>query len=310
MEDRNKENHEYDREERKSYNKDERSERSYSGRNEERYNDRNGDRNSDRREGGFDRSAYDRKPKADAEDIIYGIRVVIEAIKNKVEINKILIQKGIEKDLFEELRTILTGKDYQLQFVPVEKLNKLTVNNHQGVVAFTSPVEYQNIETLCDQWLMEGKEPCILVLDRITDVRNFGGIARTAACMGVDAILIPSKGSALVSADAVKTSAGALLSIPVCTTDVLKNSLFYLQQSGFQIVSCTEKSKISAENYSFFGPTVVVLGSEEDGISHDILKMSDVRLMLPMAGTIASLNVGVAAGMLLYERLKQVKASK
>lgn len=273
-------------------------------------------RNNDRGDrGGFQRrdnggQRFERKPKADAEDIVYGIRAVIEAIKSEVDINKILIQKGIDKELFEELRTILTGKDYQLQFVPVEKLNKLTVNNHQGVIAFTSPVGYSNIEELSDQWLSEGKEPCILVLDRITDVRNFGGIARTAACMGVDAILIPSKGSALISSDAIKTSAGALHSIPVCKTDLLKDSLFYLQQSGFQIVSCTEKSKISVENYSFFGPTAIILGSEEDGISHDLLKMSDARLSIPMAGSIASLNVGVATGMILYERLKQVKAAK
>jgi 23S rRNA (guanosine2251-2'-O)-methyltransferase len=126
--------------------------------------------------------------------------------------------------------------------------------------------------------------------------------------MGVDAILIPSKGSALVTADAVKTSAGALHTIPVCKSDLLKNSLFYLQQLGFQVVSCTEKSKISVENYQFFGPTAIVLGSEEDGISHDILKLSDARLSIPMAGKIASLNVGVASGMILYERLKQVKA--
>lgn len=273
------------------------------------YNKKN---DREERGGGFNRDNknFERKPKEDPSDIIYGIRVVIEAIKNEVEINKILIQKGIDKDLFEELRTALIGKEYQLQFVPVEKLNKLTANNHQGVIAFTSPVEYQNIEELCDKWLSEGKEPCVLVLDRITDVRNFGGIARTAACMGVDAILVPSKGSALVSADAMKTSAGALNSIPVCKTDLLKNSLFYLQQSGFQIVSCTEKTKVSAESYAFFGPTAIIVGSEEDGISHDLLKMSDVRLSIPMAGDISSLNVGVATGMILYERLRQVKAAK
>ena len=261
--------------------------------------------------GKFQRSenqrTFERKPKADAEDIIYGIRAVIEAIRNNAEINKILIQKGIDKALFDELRTELTGKDYQLQYVPVEKLNKLTVNNHQGVVAFVSPIAYQNIETLCDQWLSEGKEPCVLVLDRITDVRNFGGIARTAACMGVDAILVPAKGGALISADAVKTSAGALNAIPVCKTDLLKESLFYLQQSGFQIVACTEKTKISVENYAFFGPTAIIMGSEEDGISNDIMKMADARVSIPMAGTISSLNVGVAAGMVLFERLRQMR---
>ncbi len=279
----------------------------YNKKDERRENDfRKKDSDSRDFDGG---KTYERKPKKDAEDIIYGIRSVIEAVKNEVEINKILIQKGIDKDLFEELRTILTGKEYHLQFVPVEKLNKLTINNHQGVVAFVSPLEYQNIEELCDKWLSEGKEPCILVLDRITDVRNFGGIARTAACMGVDAILIPSSGGALVSSDAIKTSAGALNAIPVCKTDLLKESLFYLQQSGFQLVSCTEKSKISVENYAFFGSTAIIVGSEEDGISHDLLKMSDARLSVPMAGSISSLNVGVATGMILFERLRQIKSN-
>lgn len=272
------------------------------------YNDRP---NRGERSGKIQRSentrSFERKPKADAEDIIYGIRAVIEAIRNNAEINKILIQKGIDKALFDELRAVLTGKEYQLQYVPVEKLNKLTVNNHQGVVAFVSPIAYQNIEALCDQWLAEGKEPCVLVLDRITDVRNFGGIARTAACMGVDAILVPAKGGALITADAVKTSAGALNAIPVCKTDLLKDSLFYLQQSGFQIVACTEKTKISVENYSFFGPTAIIMGSEEDGISNDIMKMADARVSIPMAGKISSLNVGVAAGMVLFERLRQVR---
>lgn len=265
----------------------------------------NNDRDRGQRDG-FKKDGF-RKEKQDPEDLIYGIRAVIEAVKNEVELNRILIQKGMDKDLFSELKDTLAGKDFQLQFVPIEKLNKITSSNHQGVIAYTSPVVYQNIETLADQWLTEGKEPCILVLDRITDVRNFGGIARTAACMGVDAIVIPSRGSATVTADAVKTSAGALYTIPVCKSDLLKESIFYLQQSGFQIVSCTEKSKISVEKYNFFGPTVIILGSEEDGISHDLLKLSDVRLSAPMAGDIASLNVGVATGMILYERLRQMK---
>jgi 23S rRNA (guanosine2251-2'-O)-methyltransferase len=248
---------------------------------------------------------FERRERKDALDIVYGIRAVIEAIRSQQDINKILIQKGIDKALFDELRTELQGKDYQLQYVPVEKLNKLTVNNHQGVIAFTSPLAYHNIEALCDEWLAAGKEPCVLVLDRITDVRNFGGIARTAACMGVDAILIPAKGSALLSSDAIKTSAGALNSLPVCKTDLLKDSLFYLQQSGFQLVACTEKSKSAIDSYAFFGPTAIIMGSEEDGISNDILKMVDARLSIPMSGSIASMNVGVAAGMILYERLRQ-----
>lgn len=283
------------------------------------YNDEKQDNRADfKRDNKRDNNRYDntqrdgntfgRKEKADPEDLIYGVRSVIEAIKNEVELNRILILKGMEKELFSELKDALAGKDFQLQFVPIEKLNKITSSNHQGVVAFTSPVVYQKIEDLADKWATEGKEPCVLVLDRITDVRNFGGIARTAACMGVDAILIPSSGSANVTADAVKTSAGALHAIPVCKTDLLKESLFYLQQSGYQIVSCTEKSKMNVSSYNFFGPTAIVVGSEENGIMNDLLKMSDVKLMIPMVGEIGSLNVGVATGMILYERLRQQKS--
>lgn len=264
--------------------------------------DRDRDRSGDR----FGRSDF-RKEKEEPKDVIYGIRAVIEAIKSEVELNRILIQKGMDKELFTELKDTLAGKDFQLQFVPVEKLNSITSANHQGVIAYISPIAYQNIETLTEQWLSEGKEPCILVLDRITDVRNFGGIARTAACMGVDAILIPAHGSATVTADAIKTSAGALLQIPVCKTELLKDSLFFLQQSGFQLVACTEKSKTSTAQYNFFGPTAIILGSEENGITSDLIKMSDAKLSIPMTGDIASLNVGVATGMILYERLRQLK---
>ena len=249
-----------------------------------------------------------RREKPEPKDIIYGIRAVIEAIRTDVELNRILIQKGMDKDLFTELKEALKGKEFQLQFVPIEKLNSITTNNHQGVIAYISPVAYQEIEQLVEGWLAEGKEPCILVLDRITDVRNFGGIARTAACMGVDAILIPNQGSATVTADAIKTSAGALLHIPVCKTTLLKDSLFYLQQSGFQLVACTEKSRQKIDDYQFFGPTAIIMGSEENGITSDLIKMSDAKVAIPMLGEISSLNVGVATGMILYERLRQLKA--
>ena len=164
------------------------------------------------------KETYKRKERT---DIIYGIHPVIEAINADRELNKIMIQKGISKDVFHDLKEALAGKNFQLQFVPAEKINSLTTGNHQGVVAFVTPIEYQNIETLVDEMLLADKKPCILVLDRITDVRNFGAIARTAECEGVDAILIPSKGSALVSSDAMKASAGALNRIPVCKSDNL-----------------------------------------------------------------------------------------
>jgi 23S rRNA (guanosine2251-2'-O)-methyltransferase len=239
-------------------------------------------------------------------DVIFGIRAVIEAIKSEREINKILIQKGMNKELFMELKDALAGKDFFLQYVPVEKINRVTPENHQGVLAYVSPIEYGNIETFVDEKMEKGEKVSVLVLDRITDVRNFGAIARTAECMGMDVILIPSKGSALVTADAVKTSAGALNRIPVCKTDDLKNSVFYLQQSEFRIVSCTEKGNVPLHDTNFRGSVAIIFGSEEDGITSDLLNMSDIKAKIPMIGEIASLNVGVAVGMTLYERTRQL----
>lgn len=269
---------------------------------------RSDDRRDDRR--GYDRRNFDQdqKPryeKKEDADVIFGVRAVIEAIKAKREINKIMIQKGMNKELFNELKEALKGNDYNLQFVPIEKLNAITRQNHQGVVAYSSPVEYRNIEEIVDEKMEKGEKICVLVLDRITDVRNFGGIARTAECQGVDAILIPAKGSALVTSDAIKTSAGALNRIPVCKTDDLKNSLFYLQQSGIRLIACTEKAKSNLYETNLRGNIAVIMGSEENGITQDLINMSDIDTKIPMRGAIASLNVGVAAGMLLYEKTRQ-----
>lgn len=238
-------------------------------------------------------------------DLIYGVRAVIEAIKADREINKIMIQKGMDKELFMELKEELKGKDFQLQFVPREKLDGLTDNNHQGVVAQVSPIEYHDIEPLVEGLIEEGKKPFILVLDRITDVRNFGAIARTAECEGVDAILVPTKGSAQVNADAVKTSAGALNRIKVCRTDNLKDSLFYIQQCGIRLVACTEKSKVPLYETNLRGSVAIIMGSEKDGVTQDLINMADISCRIPMRGEIASLNVGVAAGMAMYEKLRQ-----
>lgn len=247
---------------------------------------------------------YERVKKT-PEDVIFGVRAVIEAIKAERDINKILIQKGMNKELFNELKDALKGKDHPLQFVPVQKLDAVTDGNHQGVIAYISPITYGNIETLVEELIEKGEKPFILVLDRITDVRNFGGIARTAECQGVDAILIPTKGSASVTPDAVKTSAGALNRIPVCKTDDLKNSLFYLQQLGMRVVACTEKSKIPLYETNLRGSVAVIFGSEEDGITSDLLNLADIKSAIPMIGEIASLNVGVAVGMVLYEKTRQ-----
>jgi 23S rRNA (guanosine2251-2'-O)-methyltransferase len=247
----------------------------------------------------------DKYPRKEKKDVIFGIHPVIEAIKSDQELNKILIQKGIEKEHFRELKELLAGKDYNLQFVPVQKLNKLTSGNHQGVVAYVTPIAYQNIEELVDQWMEKEQKVCILILDRITDVRNFGAIARSAECQGVDAIVIPSKGSALVSSDAVRTSSGALSRIPVCKTDNLKDTLFYIQQSGIRLISCTEKSALPLHVINLRGSVGIIMGSEENGITSDLINLSDVRAKIPMHGEIQSLNVGVATGIILYEKMRQ-----
>lgn len=247
----------------------------------------------------------DKYPRKEKKDVIFGIHPVLEAIKSEQELNKILIQKGIEKELFRELKEALAGKDYNIQFVPVQKLNKLTSGNHQGVVAYVTPIEYQNIEVLVDGWMEKEQKICILVLDRITDVRNFGAIARSAECQGVDAIVIPSKGSALVSSDAVRTSSGALSRIPVCKTDNLKNTLFYMQQSGIRLIACTEKASLPLHEINLRGSIAIIMGSEENGITSDLINLSDVRTKIPIHGEIASLNVSVATGIILYEKMRQ-----
>ena len=239
------------------------------------------------------------------DDFIFGVRAVIEAVKAGRVLNKIFIQKGMNKELFLELKDALADGSYQLQFVPVEKLNSYTDQNHQGVVALTSPIEYYNIEEVVEGLLADDKKPFILALDRITDVRNFGAIARTAECEGVDAILIPSKGSAQVTADAIKTSAGALNRLKVCKTDSLKDSLFYVQQCGVRLVACTEKSNVPLYEANLMGAVAVIMGSEKDGITSDLINLADISCRIPMRGKIASLNVGIATGMVLYEKLRQ-----
>jgi len=243
--------------------------------------------------------------KKTSDNLVFGVHSVIEAVKSGKAINRIWIQKNMNKDLFLELKKELNGKEYALQFVPIEKINSLVQGNHQGVVADISPVEYGQIEPFVEDLLAKNEKPFILVLDRITDVRNFGAIARTAACQGVDAILIPDKGSALITPDAIKTSAGALHHLPVCKTKSLKDSLFYLQQCGLRVVACTEKGEVPLYETNLRGSVAVILGSEENGITQDLINLADVRAKIPMFGDISSLNVGVAAGMVLYEKTRQ-----
>ncbi len=236
---------------------------------------------------------------------IFGIRVIIEAIEAGKEIDKILIKRGIDNELSKELFTLLRSRNIPYQFVPVQKIDRITRKNHQGALAFISPINFQNIEETVTSLYEQGENPFIVILDGVTDVRNFGAITRTAECAGVNAILVPSKGSAQINADAVKTSAGALHNIPVCRTDNLKKSINLLKNSGLTIISATEKASEEYYTSDYKGPIAIVLGAEDKGISNDIIKISDNLVKIPIKGKINSLNVSVAAGVLIYEALKQ-----
>src|SRR5688572_5643145 len=218
-------------------------------------------------------------------NLIFGIRAVIEAIDADKAIDKILLQKGLSNELYNQLRKALAGKDIPFQFVPPEKLKRLTDNkNHQGVVAYIAEVVYSDAEELLAKVFEKGKIPMVLILDRITDVRNFGAIARTAECAGVDFIIIPSRGAAQINGDAIKTSAGALHRIKVCREDNLKDTITELKEAGLQIVACHEKTDKLIYDADFSKPTALIVGSEENGISGEYVKRSDAQVKIPMAG--------------------------
>jgi 23S rRNA (guanosine2251-2'-O)-methyltransferase len=238
-------------------------------------------------------------------DMIFGIRAVIEAIQAGKEIDKVLLRRDMTSDLSRELFAAMNGLQIAVQYVPLEKLNKMTVKNHQGAIAFISPVAYQRIEDIIPGIYEEGRMPFIVVLDGVTDVRNFGAIGRTCECAGVDAIVIPTKGGASINADAVKTSAGALLTIPVCREANLGNALKYLVSSGIKLVAASEKASKNYTEASMTEPIALIMGSEDEGVSQDFLRLCDEKVSIPMLGTIDSLNVSVAAGVLIYEAVRQ-----
>lgn len=238
-------------------------------------------------------------------DIIYGIRPIIEAIENGKEINKIFIQKDIHGELIGELKALIRARKLSFQIVPKEKLNRLTRKNHQGVVCSISPSHYHKIEMLLPQIYETGKTPLLLILDRITDVRNFGAIARSALCSGVDAIVIPTHQSAMINSDAIKTSAGALTKLPVCRERNLIDCVRYLQESGLQVFAASERASDPLYLADFTAPTAIVMGSEEKGILPAILKQVNAMIKIPLQGPIASLNVSVASGVILFEAIRQ-----
>lgn len=237
-------------------------------------------------------------------EMIFGVRAVIEALQAGKEIDKILIKRDIQSDLSKELFAALKGTTIPVQRVPIERLNRITKKNHQGVVAFISPVTYQLTEQLVPFLFEEGKNPFFIMLDGVTDVRNFGAIARTCECAGVDALIIPNRDSVSVNADAIKTSAGALHKLPVCRELNLTATLRYLKESGFRIIAATEKGDYNYTEADYSGPLCIIMGAEDKGVSYDNLALCDEWVKIPMRGTIESLNVSVAAGILIYEAIR------
>lgn len=238
-------------------------------------------------------------------ELIYGTRAVIEAIHAGKEIEKIMIQSGLKNELIRELTAMARDHHVPVSYVPQEKLKRLTNKNHQGVLCILSAVEFASLENIIDKAFREGREPFLLILDRITDVRNFGAIVRTAECAGIDGIVIAEKGNAPITSDAMKTSAGALNHVPVCREVDLKKTLKFINESGMRVIACTEKAVSTIYETKLSGPIALVMGSEEDGISESFIKSADELIKIPMKGKIGSLNVSVAAGVAIYEVVRQ-----
>ncbi|MBF01967.1 MAG: 23S rRNA (guanosine(2251)-2'-O)-methyltransferase RlmB [Flavobacterium sp.] len=239
------------------------------------------------------------------ENQIFGIRAIIEAIQAKKEIDKVFIQKENQGELMLELMKTLKKNNVNFSYVPVEKLNRLTPKNHQGAVATISPVSFYDLETLITSTIESEKKPLFLILDQLSDARNFGAIIRTAECTGVHGIIIQKQGSAPVNGDTVKTSAGAVFNVPICKVEHIKDAIYFLQASGIQTVAATEKTDNTIYDINFTEPTAIIMGSEDRGVNPSVLKIVDHKAKLPMYGTIESLNVSVACGAFLYETVRQ-----
>lgn len=251
---------------------------------------------------------YKRSPKKEAkpqQEMLFGLRAIIEAIKGGRDFEKVIIRYDLKSDLAIELKELLKGSGIPVLKMPGEKIDKYTQKNHQGAIGFASEVVYQKIESLIPMLYEEGKNPFIVVLDSVTDVRNFGAIARSAECAGAHAILVPAKGSAAINADAIKTAAGALDNIPVCRTNNLRESLQFMKDSGLTLFAATEKADDFYYKNDFTVPLAIVMGSEDEGIAPHNLRVCNAAVKIPMMGNIESLNVSVATGIFLFEVVKQ-----
>ena len=236
---------------------------------------------------------------------IFGIRAIIEAIQAGATVDKVYIQKEASSELMKDLMKVMKRGNINFSYVPVEKLNRLTPNNHQGAVATISPISFFDLETLIESVIENGKTPLFLILDQISDARNFGAIIRTAECTGVNGIIVQKAGSAPVNGDTVKTSAGAVFNIPICKVEHIKDAIFLLQASGIKTVAATEKTDQNIYDIALNEPVAIIMGSEDRGVNPSVLKIVDEKAKLPMFGTIGSLNVSVACGAFLYEAVRQ-----
>ena len=239
------------------------------------------------------------------EHLIFGIRAIIEAITAGKEVDKVFLQKDAQGELMKDLMKVMKRNNVNFSYVPVEKLNRLTPNNHQGAVATIAPIAFQDLETLVEKVLESGTTPLFLILDQISDARNFGAIIRTAECTGVNGIIVQKAGSAPVNGDTVKTSAGAVFNVPICKVEHIKDAIFFLQGSGIKTIAATEKTDQNIYDLQLNEPLAIIMGSEDRGINPSVLKIVDEKAKLPMFGTIGSLNVSVACGAFLYETVRQ-----
>ena len=239
------------------------------------------------------------------ETLLFGIYPVIEALKAKQTIDKAYVQKGLQSPKIDAIVADLEALNTTISYVPLEKMEKLCRSNHQGIILISSPIEFVRLETMVEALLESEKTPLFLILDQISDVRNFGAILRTAECTGVDGVIIQKKGGAPVSGDTVKTSAGAIFNIPICKVDHIKDAIYYLQGSGITTIAATEKTQDTIYNLELNEPMAIVMGSEGLGVSKSVLSIVDKKASLPLLGVINSLNVSVACGALLYEVVRQ-----
>jgi 23S rRNA (guanosine2251-2'-O)-methyltransferase len=237
--------------------------------------------------------------------IIFGIRAIVEAITAGKEVDKVFIQKEISGELMKDLMKIMKRNSINFSYVPVEKLNRLTPSNHQGAVASISPIGFMDLEQLIEATLESNKKPLFLILDQLSDARNFGAIIRTAECTGVNGIIVQKSGSAPVNGDTVKTSAGAVFNVPICKVEHIKDAIYLLQANGIKTVAATEKCDQNIYELELKEPVAIIMGSEERGVNPSVLKIVDEKAKLPMFGTIGSLNVSVACGAFLYETVRQ-----